>query len=58
MIQLDKELCEDVDCTLNLEGSCQQIGRLLYGNSIGSIPEPLTCNEAVYEFVEKKTSCD
>ena len=50
---LNKELCDDMDCCLNLEGSCQQIGRLIYGNLIGGIPEPLTCSETVHDYKER-----
>lgn len=46
-----RESCEDVDCIFNLEESCQRIEHLLYGNSIGGIPAPLTCSAAVHEFI-------
>lgn len=58
MIQLEKELCEDMDCCLNLQGSCQRIGRLLYGNSIGGIPSPLSCSEAVHLYTERYVKRD
>ena len=53
IICLHAEFCEDLDCLLNLEGSCQDIGTILYGNKIGGLCTPLTCSSAVHPWNEK-----
>ncbi len=50
VIIIPETCCEDIDCLLNCEGHCNQIGTLLLSLGINGLPAPESCSDAIYDF--------